>query len=50
MHEAHYGLVGGHFQVDTTAKKIQQSRLWWLLEELVGETTSRVMSVGQTDK
>ena len=29
MHEAHYGLAGGHFQVDTTAKKIQQSVLWW---------------------
>ena len=29
MHEAHYGPVGGHFQVDTTAKKIQQSGLWW---------------------
>ena len=24
MHEAHYELVGGHFQVDTTPKKIQQ--------------------------
>ena len=23
MYEAHYGPVGGHFQVDTTAKKIQ---------------------------
>ena len=29
MHEAHYGLVGGHFHSDTTAKKIQQSRVWW---------------------
>ena len=29
MYEAHYGLAGGHFQVDTTAKKIQQLRLWW---------------------
>ena len=29
MHEAHYGLAGGHFQVDTTAKKIQQLGLWW---------------------
>ena len=29
MHEAHYGPAGGHFQADTTAKKIQQSRLWW---------------------
>ena len=28
MHEAHYGLVGGNFQEDTTAKKIQQSGLW----------------------
>ena len=23
MYEAHYGPAGGHFQVDTTAKKIQ---------------------------
>ena len=23
MHEAHYGPAGGHFQLDTTAKKIQ---------------------------
>ena len=23
MHEAHYGPAGGHFQADTTAKKIQ---------------------------
>ena len=29
MHEAHYGPAGGHFQVDTTAKKIQQLGLWW---------------------
>ena len=29
MHEAHYGLAGGHFQADTTTKKIQQSGLWW---------------------
>ena len=29
MHVAHYGPAGGHFQVDTTAKKIQQSGLWW---------------------
>ena len=29
MHEAHYGPTGGHFQADTTAKKIQQSGLWW---------------------
>ena len=29
MHGAHYGQAGGHFQSDTTAKKIQQSRLWW---------------------
>ena len=29
MYEAHYGLAGGHFQLDTTAKKIQQSGLWW---------------------
>ena len=30
MHEAHYGPTGGHFQADTTTKKIQQSGLWWL--------------------
>ena len=24
MHEAHYGPAGGHFQSDTTTKKIQQ--------------------------
>ena len=30
MHEAHYGPAGGHFQADTTARKIQQSGLWWL--------------------
>ena len=29
FHEAHYGPAGGHFQADTTTKKIQQSRLWW---------------------
>ena len=29
MSEAHYGPAGGHFQADTTAKKIQQSGLWW---------------------
>ena len=29
MYEAHYGPAGGHFQADTTAKKIQQSGLWW---------------------
>ena len=29
MYEAHYGPTEGHFQVDTTAKKIQQSGLWW---------------------
>ena len=29
MYEAHYGLTGEHFQADTTAKKIQQSGLWW---------------------
>ena len=28
MYEAHYGPAGGHFQADTTAKKIQQSWLW----------------------
>ena len=30
MHKAHYGPAGGHFQADTSAKKIQQSGLWWL--------------------
>ena len=29
MQEAHYVPAGGHFQADTTAKKIQQSGLWW---------------------
>ena len=29
MHEAHYGPAGGHFQFNTTFKKIQQSGLWW---------------------
>ena len=29
MHEAYYGPNGGHFQSDMTAKKIQQSELWW---------------------
>ena len=29
MYEAHYGLGGGHFQADTTAKKIQKLGLWW---------------------
>ena len=29
MHEANYGLAGGHFQSTTTAKKIQQLGLWW---------------------
>ena len=29
MHEAHYGPTGGHFQADTTGKKLQQSGLWW---------------------
>ena len=29
MHEAHYKISRGHFQVDATAKKIQQSGLWW---------------------
>ena len=29
MNEAHYGPAGGNFQADTTAKKIQQSGLWW---------------------
>ena len=30
MHEVHYGPSGGHFQSNTTAKKIQQLKLWWL--------------------
>ena len=30
MYEAYYGPAGGHFQADTTAKKIQQLGLWWL--------------------
>ena len=29
IHKAHYGPTGGHFQADTTAKKIQQLGLWW---------------------
>ena len=29
IHEAHYRPAGGHFQVDTTTKKIQHSGLWW---------------------
>ena len=29
MYEAQYGPVGGNFQADKTAKKIQQSGLWW---------------------
>ena len=29
MYESHYGPAGGHFQVHTTTKKIQQSKLWW---------------------
>ena len=29
MYEEHYGSAGGHFQENTTAKKIQQSGLWW---------------------
>ena len=28
MYKAHYRPVGGHFQADTTSKKIQQSGLW----------------------
>ena len=28
MYEAQYEPTGGHFQADTTAKKIQQSGLW----------------------
>ena len=30
MYKVHYGPAGGHFQADTTAKKIQQLGLWWL--------------------
>ena len=30
MYEEHYGPMGGHFQVYTTAKKIQQLGLWWM--------------------
>ena len=30
IHEAHYGPIGGHFQTNTTTKKIQQLGLWWL--------------------
>ena len=29
MYEAHYGPTRGHFQANTTAKKIQQLGLWW---------------------
>ena len=29
INEAHAGAAGGHFQVDTTIKKILQARLWW---------------------
>ena len=29
MYEAHYRPARGHFQADTTEKKIQQSGLWW---------------------
>ena len=29
MHEEDYGPTGGHFRSNTTAKKIQQSGLWW---------------------
>ena len=29
IYEADYAPTGGHFQADTTAKKIQQSGLWW---------------------
>jgi hypothetical protein len=28
--EAHAGLVGGHFQADTTTQKILQEGLWWM--------------------
>jgi hypothetical protein len=30
INEAHVGLAGGHFQSNTTAKKILQADLWWL--------------------
>jgi hypothetical protein len=29
INEAHAGEVGGHFQADTTARKILQAGLWW---------------------
>ena len=29
MEEAHSGLAGEHFQVDTTSRKILQAGLWW---------------------
>ena len=29
MHEAHHGPTRGHFQLNTTAKNIQHSGLWW---------------------
>ena len=29
LHEAQYGPAEEHFHSDTTAKKIQQSGLWW---------------------
>ena len=32
MYEAHYGPTGGHFQLDMTAKKIQQLGIWSLEE------------------
>ena len=28
MEEAHSGFAGGHFQADTTTKKVLQARLW----------------------
>lgn len=30
MEEAHAGSAGGHFQADTTTKKVLQAGLWWL--------------------
>ena len=29
MYKSYYRPAGGHFQVDTIVKKIQQSGLWW---------------------
>ena len=29
IQEAHSGVVGGHFSVETTIKKILQAGIWW---------------------